>query len=480
MKITEIDSVMCHTDCPSLIKNVISVTREYWAKDEDSNRKVRHEYEVSLVSKDGAFLSGFLPRILNHCKKHQIEYQLERMIDINQTYAPQTAKDINPPGITLYDDQKRAIEKLHHHKRGIFQAPTGTGKTILCRAIINFFQDAKFLIIVPSISILHQTATEFREKFKMKTSIVGDGKKDLSGDVVISIINSLHRIPEEEYQHLFTGVIVDEVHHVASFDGMFYDVMTALSAPIKIGVTATAKVTSNLKDKEAALACEGLLGPLIDVFPIHEAVETGRLAKPHLILIPVPQNTNIRDLNRYNDYKDENNQPKKGVYSLGVVYNRFRNNLIASFVAKYGMAKGQTAIVFTKQLIHAEMLYDAMLDKQIRCEIVNSTVTGKLREKLRQEISEKRIDCIIATAAWKEGVNIPSLNIIINAAGYRSSTPVIQMAGRGLRASEGKDKAIIVDFLDIGRFLSEHCVERLQTYMSLGWMDSVERKSLDG
>ena len=77
---------------------------------------------------------------------------------------------------------------------------------------------------------------------------------------------------------------------------------------------------------------------------------------------------------------------------------------------------------------------------------------------------------MIASAIWNEGVNIPSLNHIINAVGGKARISVEQIPGRGLRTSKGKTTVRITDFLDPYRYLAEHTVRRLQIYVELGWI----------
>jgi len=213
-----------------------------------------------------------------------------------------------------------------------------------------------------------------------------------------------------------------------------------------------------------------LIGPVAGVFSIAEATETKRLAKPKLVLLSIPKNANIRDLRIYGDSIDKDTKlVTHGIYTIGIVRNRMRNNIIANFIKEQALL-GKTSIAFTKILEHADILYAMLTEKGVHAEIVNGAVSGDLREDLRTKLNNKEIQCIVATSAWREGIDIPSLNCIINAAGYLAPTPVIQMAGRGLRAFEGKEEAIIVDCLDIGKHLSTHCVERLQTYKELGWL----------
>jgi len=78
---------------------------------------------------------------------------------------------------------------------------------------------------------------------------------------------------------------------------------------------------------------------------------------------------------------------------------------------------------------------------------------------------------VIATAVFREGVNIPSLNAVINAGGGKSETMVKQISGRPLTLTEGKDEGIIVDFLDLSNnYLIRHTGERIGFYSDMGWI----------
>jgi superfamily II DNA or RNA helicase len=92
------------------------------------------------------------------------------------------------------------------------------------------------------------------------------------------------------------------------------------------------------------------------------------------------------------------------------------------------------------------------------------------RNRMRLELHAKNQKCVISNAVWRRGINIPSLGVVINAAGEKSETQTIQRIGRGFRKAEGKDEIIIVDFLDRGKYLADHCVNRMSVYAEEGWL----------
>jgi len=331
----------------------------------------------------------------------------------------------------------------------------GTGKTVLAYAILHPLKFKKAIIITPSKEITEQTANEYKTTFDKKVTVYDSKTKDLSGDIVIGLINSLNKLDPSEYCDLFDVIIIDETHHASSFDGMHYKFLMGCLAPMRIGLTAT----TDKEGTEKAMAAEGLIGPVIGEFTFKEAIAKKRIAKPKIKLISVPINLNIREARTYNE-----------IYNIGIVFNRLRNNLLADFVCENAKI-GKTSLIFVKMLNHVEILMKIFAARGITCMYVTGETKSQDRARIKNLIMTKELMVGLATKAWTEGVNIPPLDIVANAAGYKSEKPVIQMAGRVLRVAEGKTEGIIVDFLDSGKYLSDHCVNRLQTYAELGWLD---------
>ena len=72
---------------------------------------------------------------------------------------------------------------------------------------------------------------------------------------------------------------------------------------------------------------------------------------------------------------------------------------------------------------------------------------------------------------WKEGSNIPELDVVINASGGKSEMATIQIIGRGRRKTKTKSALIVYDFFDpSSRFLIEHFGFRVSLYTEMGWL----------
>jgi DNA repair protein RadD len=118
---------------------------------------------------------------------------------------------------------------------------------------------------------------------------------------------------------------------------------------------------------------------------------------------------------------------------------------------------------------HAEIIRDLMIDLyDTDSQIVTGATDNNLREEIKTTLKNKDILCVIVTSVWREGINIPSLDCVINAVGGKSDIMVLQNVGRGLRTDEGKEEILIVDFLDPYQFLAQHSIERLRIYNDMG------------
>jgi superfamily II DNA or RNA helicase len=108
---------------------------------------------------------------------------------------------------------------------------------------------------------------------------------------------------------------------------------------------------------------------------------------------------------------------------------------------------------------------------ELKLKYIHGGSENETREEVIKNLKSGEIDIVIATTILNEGVNIPSLGAVINAAGGKSEIAVLQKIGRGLRVTDNKKEIHLVDFFDPShRFLIEHFGERLTLYFDKGWI----------
>lgn len=410
-------------------------------------RLMQETYEVPLIKKDGIILTGWTKKIVSLCKEEGVK------CSIQNNPIPFLYKKPKLPGVTFFPDQSSLINKALERQRGIIISPTGTGKTVLGSAILSAFPNKKKVFLCHTKTLLQQTTKEMI-KFGFNTSMVGDSKQDLSGDVVVAIEKSFFNMMEKMGDKFptFDVVIVDESHHL-SHKGCIYDLILSRmhKTQTRFGLTATEPLS-----EEAILMCEGLLGPVIGEFSLADAQEKGRISKIKIKLVNSPRPLKSYTLTKYVD-----------IYEAVIVNNQERNKIIAQTMTALNK-EGKTCICYIREIEHGQNIIKELRNTPTK--FVKGSVTGNLRETIRKDLQEKKLMNVVASSAWTEGVNIPSINAIIIAGGGKSEIELLQKIGRGLRRDTDKEEVLIIDIIDHARYLSEHLAIRLSIYLEKGWL----------
>jgi len=430
------------------LKPCLSFRASFWRQGQYS--KTEKEYDKCLIKKSGLIYTGWLRRIEDFCERQALGLKIEGELE---SIWPEAEASL--PGIEFRPDQKEMIRAAVKAQRGTLVAPTGSGKTVVAAGIISAFPGRKVLYLCPRLSIMTQTATEFRRFFPDREICeIGGGQRAISGDIVVSTIQSYRTFDLIELADRFDIVMVDEVHLAMKSGGSCEKILSRTLAPVRIGLTAT------LPDqREKRLMIEGLLGPIIKEITQEEAREMKILAEPKLELIPVPVNREIKKLRSY-----------KGIHKAGIVQNEQRNKLIAEKAGEMA-EQGKSVIVFCVELEHLENLVSIIPQEYDECTCVVDGATSKEdRELIRQGVSRGEIKIVISSVVWREGIDIPSLGGVILSGGGKAELPVVQAVGRAFRRTEEKTEAVIVDFLDPYPYLAEHTIQRLGVYKDMGWI----------
>lgn len=330
---------------------------------------------------------------------------------------------------------------MQRNGSGTVEIPTGSGKTLIALRYA-YLRKCPFLVVVHRKELLTQWRDEIEATFGITPTLVGDGFKDFSGDIVVAMVQSLHNILNTEKPRLFFPLIIfDEVHTTPAKTAFF--VATRIGARWRLGLSATARRTDGL-DK----LIWGAAGPIIGSISVKTLVEQGYLAKPVFKLFRIPAV----------DIKFNRRETYNNVYKYGIVLNKTRNEIIAK-CARKGVESGRLVFISVRQISHG---------KELERLIPGSTfIHASSPERTEAIEAFKRGEgarCIISTLL-KEGVNAPMADMFINAAGGQSFISTIQSSGRTLRSSPGKNDTVLVDFSDDGhRFLINDTRYRFEAY----------------
>lgn len=426
-------------------------------------RKQREEYMKSTFighTKDGYyFYSGFIPRIKTWCKKNKIDLSAEV-----ETYGLTYKEPKVPSGFDPRSFQKKMVTTFLEYERGILKAPTGVGKTSLGLYLISCLDGlGNVLWLCHTKDLMHQAAYEAVKWFgNENVGRVGDGLLQL-GRFFTSATRQTFKDHAEEWGTEYDMVVLDEVQHLSAFPetdgdekeiGEYGHIFKRIYAPIRLGLTAT------LPDKiQARMAMEAMIGPLLEEFTFAEAREQGYIAKPIIKIIKISRSEHIHELRKYAD-----------VYEWGVVRRLERNKAIIDIVSDH-QKRGESVLIVVNKIAHGELLKSLGKHVGVEIEFVCGATDTETRNLTKKLLNDKKMKCVICTAIWKEGINIPELNVVINAAGGKSELVTLQTIGRGLRKTENKSELTIYDFFDSSHnYLIDHFGHRFSLYCDMKWI----------
>lgn len=369
--------------------------------------------------------------------------------------------------IVPHQHQIEGFDYFLQNPRCLMLSPTASGKSYLIYAIArylnNLIGDSKFLIIVPTISLVNQLYSDFEDYsshngFSVSDTVhkIYDGaSRDTEKRIVISTWQSVHTQPKEYFSQ-FTGVLCDEVHTLqAKCVKSIFEKLTDCS--YRIGVTGT---LNDLKCSQYVL--EGLTGK------VHSLTTTKKLIDKNIL-----SNLKINCITlAYEDAERKACKNLTYVEEIQFLFNHEKRNTFLVDLAKN--LKGNTLVLFS-QIAHGKFL-QSLLEKKYPERTV-MYVSGETEPEIRESIRKSTEDqenaiLICSVGTFSAGVNIKRLHNIIFASPSKGRIRVLQSIGRQLRKSEHKKIAKLYDISDDLSYKShhnyslKHQYERIKIYIS--------------
>ena len=369
--------------------------------------------------------------------------------------AEEYVKKLNLP-LSPRDYQLSAFVHGIRKRRTLLLSPTASGKSLIIYLLTRFLKK-RTLIIVPTVSLVHQMYTDF-ESYGFPSEefihmIMSGTEKESNLPIVISTWQSIYKLPKQWFQQ-FDCVIGDEAHLFKSKS--LTTIMTKLeNCKYKFGFTGTLDGTNTHK-----LVLEGLFGPVKKVTTTADLIEQKHLSDFRIKAIVLQYSDEERQNAKNFTYQDE---------IAWIVGNEARNKFITNLALSL---KGNTLLLYQYVEKHGEILYNKILNqKNEHVYFVHGGVEGEDRETIRG-IVEKEDNAIIVASygTFSTGVNIKRLHNIIFASPSKSRVRNLQSIGRGLRTGEDKQLCTLYDIADDLTWKSKknhtinHFAERVKIY----------------
>lgn len=319
-------------------------------------------------------------------------------------------------------------------KRALVQAATGVGKTYLAAFDSQSFK--RVLFVAHRNEILQQAAKSFSNVRKNDDYGFFDGKiKTTDKSVIFASVSSLGRKEYLNNQYFsptyFDYIVIDEFHHATT--SQYKNIVEYFKPKFLLGLTATPE---RLDGKNIYEICDYNVPYEIS---LKEAINKG-------MLVPFRYYGIFDDI----DYRKLDLVAGKYIESqLNEQYigNQTRNDLIYKNYCKYG---SKQALGFCCSRAHAREMAKEFSSRGVPSLAVYSNSNGEYTEDRKialEKLQRGDIRIIFSVDIFNEGVDIPSIDMVMFLRPTQSPIVFLQQLGRGLRKYQEKTHLKVLDFI---------------------------------
>ena len=403
-----------------------------------------------------------------------------------------------------YDHQIEAAYKILKNRYCMAEVATSGGKSLII-SIVMFYTlkhtdpTAKFLIIVPSITLVTQfydniveynfglnNLLEMREKKIEKfedlnnghtpcivrvEEVMSDRPRKFSGtenpNVYIGTYQSLEKWPKTFFEQFHT-IATDEAHGAKAKTITSILESTFNKAYSRFGVSGTFPTDETCE----ILTIQSVLGPKITEVSADELKKKGIITPMEVKAVIMNHNDlefaeRLKMIRKAGDGKSAfdfeksyAHQSEKRLEFIKKIVDKCTNNTLLLF---HTIDNGQK--IYQK-------LKDELPDKEFF--YIDGEISGRKREVIKKEmeVTGDKVRVLVASfGTLSTGVSINAIFNVIFTDSFKSEQIIIQSIGRGLRLHTDKEKVNIFDLVDIfdpndlNNILYKHYLERKGFYI---------------
>lgn len=397
--------------------------------------------------RSNTFMTGLIGKVMRAFAVAGVQFD----IDDRRVKPGSGLGDYSLHDMDFFPHQVRAIEDFATASRGVAFLPTGAGKTE-CAIGVTKGLGLPTLFLTHRQNLMWQTARRFVKRLpEMEKHIgtIGSGTFN-PNHITIATVQTLQNFIKEDVDGAkqlladYKLLIVDEAHR----SGASYFHTPALlceNAFYRMALTAT----PFMKDSpEEDMCLMGISGDVVAKVSFKELIDAGILAKPFFKFYKI-DTPNMAGVYKWRD-----------VYERGITHNEYRNNVIVKNAVSTVKA-GKPTLIIVHETEHGVLLDKMVKAAGLRSEYVSGKDAVKVREKALDKIAKDRLDVLVCTNIFDEGVDVNNIGAVILAAGNKSAPSLFQRTGRAIRRKEEDNYAVIIDFIDAQHpKLLEHSAKR--------------------
>lgn len=344
--------------------------------------------------------------------------------------------------IDLFEPKGAQIEALYELEnsreegfdKGLVVAATGVGKTYL--AAFDSMKAERVLFVAHREEIIKQAAISFKNV--RKSDDIGffyNSTKDNDKSMIFALVQTLGKDEylNEEYfkRDYFDYIVIDEFHHAVSSN--YRKIIDYFTPKFMLGLTATPE---RLDSKDVFSLCE--YNTVYEI-RLSDAINKGYLVpfRYYGVYDETVDYDNVEFKNgKYNDKELED----------ALMFNK-RGELILNHYKKYNSNR---ALGFCTSKKHAEYMAKYFCENGVNAVAVYSGENGKYSENRTEalnKLTKGEVKVIFSVDMFNEGLDIPSIDMVMFLRPTQSPTVFLQQLGRGLRKYKDKKYLNVLDFI---------------------------------
>lgn len=443
---------------PDSVSSALSYDLSYKVKGAFFSPKYRAGHwdgKIHLFNKRSqAFGTGLYSRVVKLLNFHNVLFDTEDIRNKPEQLEPYNFNQI------LREYQNEVVTEMLKVGRGIIKVATGGGKSYLIGKFISQV-NVPTLIIVPKKILLNQFHKDLSEWLNTEIGWIGEGICNPKR-ITVATVKSLSDAYSEESDNLeyegrkstikqvvenVQSIIIDECHHLKAETFQFLSAK-ANNSYYRFGFSATPFFS-----EELSMLVEKFTGRMLVDINASKLIGMGYLAKPTICLY------------EFKHTKDDTGREYMDLYDHFVVHNSERNNLICE-LASEEISNGKSVLIAVNRIEHGNNLYAILASKYgDKVVFIDGTCLSDEMMKALDKLNTKKYMCVIATTVFGEGINVKTLDVLINTKAHASQVDTLQLTGRVLRKTETKSTVKVIDIFDRNcKYLVTHANDRLKAY----------------
>lgn len=374
-----------------------------------------------------------LKKYADNWKKPAVQRDFDKYDEVSSTDT--NVQDLfEPRGVQIEALCALEANREEGATRAVIQAATGVGKTYL--AAFDSARYEKVLFVAHRQEILSQAAISFKNVRKSDDfGFFNDKYKDTDKAVIFASIASLGKSKYLNVEYFapdyFDYIVIDEFHHAVN--NQYRNVINYFKPKFLLGLTAT---PDRMDGRSVYEICDYNVPYEIT---LKTAINKGVLVPFHYYGI-------------YDETDYSNLHIVKGKYieeELNKLYigNVTRYDLIYKNYQKY---RSKRALGFCSSRAHAEEMAREFNQRGIPSVAVYSKANGECSEDRQiaiEKLINNEIKIIFSVDMFNEGVDIPSVDMVMFLRPTESPVVFLQQLGRGLRKDGNKEYLNVLDFI---------------------------------